>query len=310
MNFRNQNNRFIFRMVLFLLLLFIIDRGIGMLLYRFYFKQDSGLYYRTTYSIDSNRADILVFGSSRANHHYVPEVFEDSQKMSFYNTGRDGSSILFSYAVFSAIIDRYTPKIVLFDITPGELNYNPESYERLSSLLPYYHDHPGVQQVVALRSPFEKVKLLSSIYPYNSTIITIALGNSSFNKSRKKDRHGYVPVFNQMPDNTSLPAGSPNFHVDLNKLSAINSIVCACKKKHIRLIFVESPIYFRITETRTSCILAENTKKYDVEYYDYCNEAVFLRKPSCFADMNHLNDEGATLFSKILANKIKTSRIN
>jgi len=34
--------------------------------------------YRTTYVMDSTKADILVFASSRASHHYVPEIFEDT----------------------------------------------------------------------------------------------------------------------------------------------------------------------------------------------------------------------------------------
>ena len=43
--------------------------------------------------MELTKADLLVFGSSRANHHYVPEVFEDSLKLTFYNTGKDGSGI-------------------------------------------------------------------------------------------------------------------------------------------------------------------------------------------------------------------------
>jgi hypothetical protein len=150
----NKFIRFSVNLVLLFLIVFLFDWAGGAILRYFYFSQTSGLGYRTTYSIDSTRANILVFGSSRANHHYVPEVFEDSLKMSFYNTGRDGNFLFYNYAIFKAILKRYTPKILIMDINPDELYYNPDSYDRLSSLLPYYKDHPEIRDIIELRGPY------------------------------------------------------------------------------------------------------------------------------------------------------------
>jgi hypothetical protein len=97
---KNQYFRFAVSIIILFLILLAFDRVGGAILRHYYFSQTSGSWYRTTYSIDSTRADILVFGSSRANHHYVPEVFEDSLNMSFYNTGQDGNLILNNYAIF------------------------------------------------------------------------------------------------------------------------------------------------------------------------------------------------------------------
>ncbi len=118
---KSQFLRFILNLLVVCLMVFIFDRAVGGIIKHFYFKQVAGLYNRTTYAIDSTTADILVFGSSRANHHYVPEVFEDSLKMSFYNTGRDGNFLLYNTAIFKAIIKRHKPKIVILDFNPGDL---------------------------------------------------------------------------------------------------------------------------------------------------------------------------------------------
>ena len=61
---------FLAKAFVFLAILVILDFLIGSILEYFYFKQESGLLYRTTYSLDSTHADFLVLGSSTANHHY------------------------------------------------------------------------------------------------------------------------------------------------------------------------------------------------------------------------------------------------
>ena len=175
-------------------IIFIFDFAIGKTLEHFYFTQASGPFYRTTYSMDSTRADILIFGSSRANHHYDPRVFENSLRMSCYNNGRDGNFLLYNYAVFKTVIERYTPQIVIFDVDRNELSSTADDYERLSSLLPYKNRNSAVDQTIALRGPYEKVKCLSNIYPYNSLLLTIAIGNTEMNKERKPDIKGYVPI--------------------------------------------------------------------------------------------------------------------
>ena len=118
---KNVYLRFLTGVFLVFIIVLALDFGIGSLLKAFYFKQTSGLDYRTTYSIEKTRADILVFGSSRAVHHYYPAIFEDRMKLSFYNVGRDGQeSSLYHYGVLQGILKRYTPKIVILDIMRGE----------------------------------------------------------------------------------------------------------------------------------------------------------------------------------------------
>ena len=168
-----QIKRLLINVSLVIIAIFLCDLGIGNILKFFYFRQASGAAYRTTYAIDSTTAEILIFGSSRANHHYVPGAFEDSLHCTFYNTGRDGNFILYNFAIFKAITKRYTPKSIIFDINPDEIEYRISSYERLSSILPYYHGHPEIRSTVNLRSPFEKIKLISATYPYNSILLTI-----------------------------------------------------------------------------------------------------------------------------------------
>lgn len=302
--FKNQYLRFSLNLLILFLIVFLLDRVSGTVVKRLYFSQVAGANYRTTYSIDSTRADILVFGSSRANHHYVPEIFEDSLKMSFYNTGRDGNFLLYNFAVFKTIIKRYSPKIIILDINANELYYNKENYDRLSSLLPYYYDHPEIQSIVKLRSPYEKLKLSSAIYPYNSSLLTILMSNLEANKHRKSDRNGYIPLFGSMKDTSMGNINDPGNSFDSTNINALKSISKTCKLNNILLIFIQSPIYSNVKDISSTKVIAGIAKENNAIFLDYFNNKKFNNKPSYFKDGSHLNDEGAKIFSKEIANQI------
>lgn len=297
--------RLVNKLTAILLMVFLLDFAIGNMLRYFYFKQVSGLYYRTTYAMDSTQADILIFGSSRASHHYVPEVFEDSLKMSFYNTGRDGNFLLFNYAVFKAILSRYTPKIILFDVNDNELLKNTADYERLSSLLPYYKNHPEIRNIINLRSPYEKTKLISSIYPFNSMFLTIAIGNLNLNKERKVDRKGYVPLHNTMLNTTLYYSEDSKGETDNIKIKALKKIIHMCREREIQLYFVNSPVYSKEAILDSIGLVGRIIIEEKATYWSYTKEPLFLENPEYFQDIAHLNDDGAKLFTKILVNRIK-----
>lgn len=300
--------KLIFNIGIVACIVIIFDFIIGKSLKHLYFTETSGLHYRTTYSIDSTNADILIFGSSRANHHYVPEIFEDSLNMTFYNTGRDGNSILYTLALFKSIINRYTPKIVIIDLMMMELHYNDKSYDRLSCLQPYYYKHYEIQNIVNLRGPYEKYKMLSSIYPYNSSILTIILGNMEFNKIRKSDNKGYVPLFNSLKIIARTNLDEIETYYDTTCINALTFISNSCNKKNILLLFIHSPLYAKTKQSDASEIITKIATENGAFFLNYLNDTTFLKHPSYFQDQVHLNDNGAKIFSSILTHTIKSGK--
>jgi len=246
----------------------------------------------------------LVFGSSRANHHYVPEIFEDSLHMSFYNTGRDGNSILYSLAVFKTIIKRYTPKIIIIDLMTSELNYNVKSYERLSCLQPYYYNHPEIQSIVNLRGPFEKYKMLSAIYPFNSGLLAIGIGNMEVNKKRKNDRNGYIPLFNCIKDTVLVRMEDISTRIDKTNIDALKYISTVCKSKNIMFFLVQSPSYAITMHSASIDLLTKIAGENNAFFLNYVSDPIFIKQPAYFQDQNHLNNDGAKVFSETLANRI------
>lgn len=288
-------------------IIFLLDLGIGFMLRYFYFKQETGLEYRTAYAIDTTTADLLIFGSSRANHQYYPDLFEKQLNITYYNVGRDGTSIFYHYAVLQGVLERYSPKIVILDFDPEQLQVNSSDYDKISCLLPYYKDHPEIRSVIELKSPYEKIKLLSKIYPFNSLIFTIAAGNSEFNKKRSKDNKGYLPLYGEWnrPLVTNNIIQEPIIELDRNKIRIYESFIIDCLTSNIDLYIVSSPIFSKVNYQRSSLYIGKQlADKYNVRFINYSNIPPFINDPSLFVDILHLNDQGARLFSNLLIEKI------
>lgn len=71
--YREKGFRYLlFNIAAFLLLAFVLDFIIGSVFEYMYHKQSSGWEYRTKYSVEDTKADILIFGASRAQQQYNP----------------------------------------------------------------------------------------------------------------------------------------------------------------------------------------------------------------------------------------------
>ncbi|MFZ4796177.1 MAG: hypothetical protein ACOYMA_01700 [Bacteroidia bacterium] len=286
--------KFIIKSFVFIIGLFILDLGIGSLLEYFFNKQSSGLLFETNNVIKYTKAEVLVFGSSRANHHYVPAVFESKTSMSFYNCGRDGSGLLYSAAIIKAVCNRYTPKKIIIDILPYEFSFN--EYDRLGALLPF-HKNKIIYPYILKKSQFENIKLFSSIYPYNSLLTNIIVGNLDFNKKRYVNSKGYYPLYRKLNYLKPL-VNNDRQEIDSTKIFEFKEILLYLSNKGIKTYVIISP-QFIVQKNQSSCIIAKKicAKYPNVFFVDMVNDSVYLANSLLFDDPVHLNNMGAIKFS-------------
>ena len=289
---------FFLKLFTLVIIIFITDNILGSILRYYYFKQRNGESYRITYALEKTHEDILIFGSSRANHHYHPAIFENRLHLSCYNTGIDGEHIFYQYAILEGVFKRYTPKLLIFDFIATEFIKDRESYDRLAMLLPYYSSHAEIRSIIELKSPYEKYKLFSKIYPYNSLIFPIALGNTDYKKSKKEDINGYLPLTQVWDEPIQTRNYPENYTIDRNKVNVFESIIKECIRHGTKVYFICSPYYFK-TENQDKSIQMgrEIAKKYNIDFIDFSNDDHFRKNRSLFADFSHLNDFGARIFS-------------
>lgn len=293
---------------LFILIVFILDYSLGSLMEHYYFQIDALTpEQHTTYSVEHADADVMVFGSSRAQHHYDPESFEEFTS-SFYNTGKDGQGIFYSWAILKTLLNRSkSSKIIVLDINPHEFAKNQDSYDRLSELLPYYHEHDEIKEIVNLKSRFEKYKAISNLYRYNSKILTIIKDNLLPTDDDMKN--GFEPMETSDINLEMTEVDDQNVIDSLEVEAFVGFLEDAKEAGHEVYVFV-SPVYRRYRNGITTSlrITEEICKELDVPFFPYHKDSVFLKSPSYFSDPTHLNQTGARVYSDDVCNKIRAKR--
>lgn len=295
---------FLFKIIGFIVLVFVLDHLTGSILDHYYFKQKSGFYYRTTYALNKTHEELLIFGSSKATHQYYPETFEKRLNLSYYNVGRDGSSIFYQYAVLKSVLKRYKPKLVILDVA-REFVKSQESYDRISMLLPYYRKNPEIRPIVELKSPYEKYKFCSRTYPYNSLLFSILSGNLEIKDANYTSISGYVPLKNVWESPIQTIYGASNYEIDSLKVKTYKLFIEECKKANIKLYIISSPHFYLLDKVEKSRLICKSiAKECDVKFLDFTGTPLFLKNNEYFADVGHLNHTGAVLFTEMVVDEI------
>ena len=302
-----MNSKIFGKTFIFLLVcLFVLDLLIGKVLKFSYFNQKNGKLYNLTIGLEHQQNDVLIFGSSRAMHHYDPEIISDSLMMTCYNMGYDGKGILYHNAVLDVILERYTPKIIVLDILSEELFEKPQSYDHLSILNPYAHNHPVLWNTLSLVSPFEKLKHISFIYPYNSTLLRVIAGNIKRGGKDISD-NGFTPQdgliklpVKQVPINMDV-------RIDSNKLDAFDKFLLKCAENNVELYIVFSPTFSTPQASSSMECIADRCDDIGIPFINFSNNRNYTNY-ELFLDVDHLNSHGAVVFSKDIASKILKER--
>jgi hypothetical protein len=299
-----DKRKYIIKIFYLLTALIFSDYIVGLGLNYFYYKQSQGKLFNLTFAMEQQDANVLIFGSSRAMHQYNPDIISDVLRLSCFNAGYDGQNILYHKALFDVITERYNPKIIILDVNTSELDVNKSSYDSLAVLNPYVKKHPVLWETLILRSPFEKIKHFSGIYPYNSLLGRIIMGNLRF-KTRDISINGFTAqkgVWNDSLEEIEYDEK----RLDINKINAFNKFLYDSKKRGITVYVVLSPMFRKIVNYSTSIkYIREECARQDVPFISYQNNNYFFDK-GLFFDPSHLNYIGADIFSSDISNLLKT----
>jgi hypothetical protein len=79
----NVMKRFLLTLIGALAVVFVMDRAVGFMLKTGYEHTRYGAIGRKNEIVNRVKSDIIILGSSRALHHYVPQVISDSTGLRF-----------------------------------------------------------------------------------------------------------------------------------------------------------------------------------------------------------------------------------
>lgn len=251
----------------------------------------------------TNQYDILIMGSSRAHHHYVPQIVQDSLGMTCYNAGYDGNGIICMDGIYQMIRSRYKPELIIYDLTLGfdayEYPEDKNDTRYLSQLKPYFYE-AGIGKIFRDVSKEEYLKAHSSLMRFNSK--TLSITKEYLTNANMYDL-GYAPLKSSMTEKEPSEELPSNAKLDERKMSHLERFIKQVKSDGVDLVFVLSPRYKSLSREMFEPVLslAEN---YEVPVLDYYSGDLSI-KYNLFKDAAHLNSDGAVAFSEKLTTDIK-----
>lgn len=301
------------RSLLLLVLLFALDRLLGAGLERMYYQQKHGDDQVTLYTLDSTREDLLVFGSSRASHHYHTRVLEEELGISAYNCGRDEMGISYSAAIIPLVLQRYTPKYIIIEVIPTELaTWGKAISERhiATVLLPLAYKYPSLWKTIAYADKSDVYKAaVSRVYPYNSMIG--AFVQNTYTKYGHQTDLGYEPLYKQIDSvKFTKPTWESFDHAtDVNAALAerFTELLDTAAAHGVNVFVTISPFYFYqdLSHNKSLKALEMLCAAHGAHFMSFAYDPRFVQRPRLFNDDLHLNDSGARIYSKIVADTLR-----
>lgn len=251
------------------------------------------------YRLDS---EIVILGSSRGAHHYVTSQLKDSlnhflhKEHSVYNASLDGNFANSNSCAAEIILNRYKPKLVIFDISEGQLKV--KSDQSLQSV--FYKNDTIVQRYIDGMGLKNKILMKSNLYIYNQTFVRFL---SSFANSKQYD-DGYMPIYGSSIDTFNVRVKKESISKELNEYTINNfeNVLIKYVKADVPLIIVSSPC-FRPDDNNLQ--LKRICEKYNIPFIDDYDTPYFNNHPGLFKDGVHLNDDGAHEFTALFFEQLK-----
>ncbi len=258
---------------------------------------------RDNYICNKSEDDLLIFGSSRAVHHYNASMLEDSLGYSSYNCGEDGNGIILSYGRLHMIKERHQPKIIIYDVNPSFDIVINDNRKYLGYLRAHY-DRDGIAPIFYDIDKVSKYKMQCRMYRYNSTFLqnTIAFLTGIANDEGIKGFRPSKGEMDTMKISRIEEKNDLNIAIDSLKVEYINKFIDLCNDS--KLVFVVSPIWYGMdikeTEYIKNLCVSQN-----ICFIDFSNDPKYVHQNAYFIDGSHLNEFGANEFTKDLIDKLQ-----
>ncbi|MBS7255488.1 hypothetical protein [Flavobacterium branchiicola] len=243
----------------------------------------------TVFNSKAKKYDVVILGSSRANNHFVAEMFEDKGLKTF-NYGMSGGHLFEASLLLKLMIERkYEIKNVILEADLN-LSNDKESDGVSAKFLPYIHNSEVIKEHFSVEDNFRTLYYIP-FYRYVKfdskigfrEVYKIATGE----KTNVLDNLGYYPL--QKHKNGNMK----NNIVNLNPLphnKYYEEIKETCKTNHINFIAVMTPMCKNVIGMN----YFDKVKKAYPEIHNYENVVI---EDKYFSSCGHMNDSGSKIFT-------------
>jgi hypothetical protein len=245
------------------------------------------------YNSAARQYDVVILGSSRANNHFVSELFE-KKGLKTFNYGMSGGHLFEASLLLKLMIERkYQIKNVILE---ADLNLaNDKQSEGISAkYLPYLHSSETVRKHFENEKDFNELYYIP-FYRYLKFETKIGFRElfkvATQEKTSTLDHQGYYSL-------GKTKGNMKNNIVNLNPLPHnryYEEIKALCKANNIQFIAIMTPM----CENVTGMNYFEKVHQAYPEIYNYENTVVANKY---FSSCGHMNDQGARMFTTTIIN--------
>ena len=299
--------KYLFKVLLFFALVVVMDFVCGFIFSWLRTHAKGGSTANCEYIANSATDDIIILGSSRATHHYVPQIIKDSLGLSCYNCGEEGNGIVLAYGRFKMLTNRYKPKLVIYEVTPG-YDYGTEepNTKYLAYLRPYYRKK-GIKTIFSdFDNELSFLKMKSQMYQNTGKLLPNLVDNIIFRDNMK----GYAPLHGTINvDELNMEVEKKQIEVDSVKLSYVEKLIVDAKGDNIPIIFMISPRFGLNSDSLNYEPEIALCKKYGVPFYNFLNYRIIADNSDYFQDIGHMNDKGAVAYTQMIVKEVLNDNI-
>lgn len=253
------------------------------------------------YSLNKAKSDVLILGASQAKYNYDCKVIEDSLGLSTYNSGYNSSDCIFHQMIFDSFLERNHPKIVIMSLGVSRMK---ESWKSIYDSKLFYGKSKHVRKAFDKNniSWAEKLKLNIGLVQANHSLVSLL---SCYRRSDDNNYKGFTAkdaVLTEQKVKTSLDGGI--FYHPLEQLESIKHISNVCRNNNILFVACFAPVYDNKDQDFVNKMV-DYCEKNDIMVLNHYHDSIFSNDIKLFCDVNHLNRNGATKYSQIIASEVK-----
>jgi hypothetical protein len=243
------------------------------------------------FNSDAKNYDVVILGSSRANNHFVPELFE-KKGLKTFNYGMSGAHLFEASLLLKLMAERnYKIKTVILEADLGLCN-EKESEMIAAKFLPYIHHSEIIKNHFSGQENFNELYYIP-FYRYIDFDALIGF-REMYNTATDKptnilDNLGYHPLASNKPGNMKN---------DIRALKPIRNkyyeeIKQICKLNNYKLITVMTPMCTNVKGL-------DYFEKANQIYPEIHNLESVVQGDQYFSSCGHMNDSGARMFTSIV----------
>jgi len=306
--------------VIFVFCVVALDFATSSVLWNLFRRTDSGERGGLSNFALSKEADVLVLGSSRAELQIMPSVISQRVSLHAFNAGLKGHDFLYAAALYDLWLHRHPPpRALVLTVDVESLLHRSHEAAAVQVLAPYIDDSDLLRQILHSDGPQKQIEFLFRSFRYNGKVLVIAKnvfvhtdpvfdGFIAGEGTLLSDDRSQIKNALDQDAPAIVYAQAPFWDM---KVKMLREIGARALRQHTLALLVHAPLYgqdlaaHKIWIERMDALVAATP---GIEFVDLCEVARpgrFLNPRELFWDVNHLNEQGARIFSNLIADELQ-----